>query len=291
MNNQFEGSAADYTVRTQPMYVMNADNEPVVSPLNALQREDNNEYVGYGVSGRYGIIQNKDVERLILEAMPGADIERRRVLNGGQVAQFLVNLGEDFVIRDRKGKDHITRYINVVNTFGNNRPVMIGISNTVFSCSNQLHRFMKKSISTARHSARIEDIFSAKIKEIGEAIDAERKLMDAFEQMSQISVSETSAIAMVKEITKVDMMELHNYGTRAQNTACELHTAIHNEMDEKGDTLWGLFNGVTYWTNHIRKIRGYRGEDDIMHNIMLGSGYDINNKALDLCLSLVEQTV
>ena len=56
--------------------------------------------------------------------------------------------------------------------------------------------------------------------------------------------------------------------TRKKNQIEGFGKALSHEFEAKGNTLWGLFNGVTYYTNHI--------ENKGIDNLMTGSGYKKN---------------
>ena len=65
-------------------------------------------------------------------------------------------------------------------------------------------------------------------------------------------------------------------GIRTYNSAIALKNDIVSEMDKKGDTMWGAFNGVTYYTNHTQKTKE-RGT-----HLVWGTGQRMNQLALEM---------
>ena len=68
------------------------------------------------------------------------------------------------------------------------------------------------------------------------------------------------------------------------NTIKEVSTAIEKEVKEKGSTLWGLFNGITYYTNHIANHKTTK-ED----YVMTGSGYEKNRLGFNEIMRWTEE--
>jgi hypothetical protein len=76
-------------------------------------------------------------------------------------------------------------------------------------------------------------------------------------------------------VFKVDMnTKESDVSTRKKNQISDFEKALERETSEKGGTLWGLFNAVTYYTNHMEK------SDD--HHLMFGGGYKKNLTAFNI---------
>jgi len=80
-----------------------------------------------------------------------------------------------------------------------------------------------------------------------------------------------------KNLNKTTEEAEKEYSSLNINKAMKLTTRIAEETIQKGRTLWGLFSGVTSYTN--RDVRNKR--NDILESKMVGSGYKIDNKAYD----------
>ena len=60
----------------------------------------------------------------------------------------------------------------------------------------------------------------------------------------------------------------------------DLQQSINTEMGVHGQTLWGLFNGVTHFVNHKKSVpnRAF-GRDE---SLMVGGGARMSNKAFKM---------
>jgi hypothetical protein len=70
------------------------------------------------------------------------------------------------------------------------------------------------------------------------------------------------------------------YSSYAINRSSELMTSIQRELVGKGDTLWGLFSGVTHYTSHVLPVP--KRENARLESKYTGSGLTIDNDALRL---------
>lgn len=71
--------------------------------------------------------------------------------------------------------------------------------------------------------------------------------------------------------------------TRQENIINRFDESVTRELDEKGSSLWGLFNGVTYYTNHYKSHP--KRENGLVESVMCGSGNAMNNKAFEFCMN------
>ena len=76
------------------------------------------------------------------------------------------------------------------------------------------------------------------------------------------------------------------YSTRKWNAAMDLQQSINTEMQVHGDTLWGLFNGVTHFVNHKKSVPNRPfGRDE---SLIVGGGARIANKAYKMIDAFAE---
>jgi hypothetical protein len=59
----------------------------------------------------------------------------------------------------------------------------------------------------------------------------------------------------------------------------ELYNCIEGEINDKGLNLWGLHSGVTKFTTH--ELSAPKRENGKLETIMLGNGYNMNQKSLE----------
>jgi hypothetical protein len=72
--------------------------------------------------------------------------------------------------------------------------------------------------------------------------------------------------------------------SRKKNTLISVNNAISKELELEGGNLWGLFNGITRYTNHVAVK-----PDKSNEYVMTGAGYDTNLVAFDTIMKWIEE--
>mgnify|MGYP003644444276 FL=1 len=113
----------------------------------------------------------------------------------------------------------------------------------------------------------------------------ESQLMDVYERFANTPLTKNGLIeAVVEGIFNLPEDE-QLISTQKKNKVLEFKKeALDREISQKGSTLWGLFNSVTYYTNHVEKDR------DINH-LMSGGGYHKNQKAFEIISNAIKVPV
>jgi hypothetical protein len=117
----------------------------------------------------------------------------------------------------------------------------------------------------------------------------EKTIFDQFIKLSSIPVTKNNIVSIVKSITGVDINTPTSkaeeiYSGYAVNRSGELMSSISKEMAQKGETLWGLFSGVTHYTSHVMPIPSR--DNARTESKYVGSGSDIDNKSFASILSI-----
>jgi len=115
-------------------------------------------------------------------------------------------------------------------------------------------------------------------------------MYENFQKWAEIKVSDKQIKNLINEISGVDLLlpEIQlteGFSTRSINKAREIEETIHSEINQKGKTVWGLFNGVTYWTNHKDSFADRENAE--VQKLMLGTGARINKRAYEFLTELV----
>jgi hypothetical protein len=66
------------------------------------------------------------------------------------------------------------------------------------------------------------------------------------------------------------------------NRSAELLTSIQREMNGKGDTLWGLFSGVTHYTSHVLPVP--KRDNARLESKYTGTALGIDNDAFAMVM-------
>ena len=238
------------------------------------------------VKSGYAVAQNRNFIELALAGVDRFDVDtyvaKAGVLNGGRRVFIQFGLeGQAF------NGDTITRYIMIINS-NDGHKFSVGVGEQVMSCMNQFFSFHKSAQSKFSHTASLEN----RLEEIPFLLESALQtigLMDElYDTMYRTPCTNEMLDGLVKHmvgISYADDLEALEIGTRKKNNMDALYNAIYHEFDCKGDNLWGLFNGITYWTNYVKKHP--KRDNGKLESLVIGTGQRTNQKALDYIAKLV----
>jgi hypothetical protein len=117
------------------------------------------------------------------------------------------------------------------------------------------------------------------MREIEIYYNGSEKLYTMYNRFGERIVSEDLKQEIAKKVLGLDKKE--EIGTNMQSKLDTLMANIRSECADLGDNLWGVFNGVTWYTTHEMKQKR-----DVSGNIF-GKKSTINNEAFKICSELV----
>src|SRR5215211_4806769 len=128
----------------------------------------------------------------------------------------------------------------------------------------------------------MRDKIESSIMRIEELRRLEEEVIGNYMRMAEVPAKRENLIEVVKAVTTVDMTlsadELRrNYTTYNLDRMSELLDAIGHEINQKGETLWGLFNGVTFYTQHIMPVS--KSLDARVESKLIGKASLLDSKA------------
>jgi hypothetical protein len=243
-----QSTETNWTVRKEPLTATKVTDDGIVelpTETFGLFRSDNDGWLG-SVGNRYEPMQNFELADTIvgIQDMFGGNIKGGD-LRGGKKIFYQLSLKDEHV-----GSDTLKRHITCLNSHDGTSSIGFGSTNTVISCSNTFHKAMK-DLSRFRHTMTASDRLAMAVAEFKKAMDEDVDLMDRFKRFTEVNIDRTILERVMHNVFKVDM-----------NTK------------ESDVSLWGLFNSVTYYTNHMEK------SDD--HHLMFGGGYKKNLTAFNI---------
>jgi len=267
--NVLQKTDTNWNVSKIPLKAITNDEEVLHTETFGLFRSDNNDWLG-SVGNRYEVMPNSELAEIMVGIQDrfGGEILGGQ-LQGGKKIYYQMTLPSE-----RIGNDVIKRHITCLNSHDGTSSIGFGSTNMVVSCSNMFHRAMK-DLSKFRHTMSASDRLAVAVTEFQKALDSDRGLMDDFHAMSQVQIDETILEKVMSSVFSVDMQsKMSDTSTRKQNQLSQFQVALAKETREKGGTLWGLFNAVTYYTNHLEKKQDF-------NYLMNGAGYKKNLTAFN----------
>lgn len=188
------------------------------------------------------------------------------------------------------GENHTTvnGYVTGLNSHDLTTGLKWGLTNDTICCANDFSRVSHELKNTMRHTANMRAKIDESLRKIELVQEEQQTMFDTFIKLAQIPVTKEHIAKVVNKVTTVDITKTNeqvqkDYSTYARNRSTELLTSISKEMSYKGQTLWGLFSGVTHYTTHVAPAP--KREDGRKESKYAGSAAKIDNEAYALITS------
>lgn len=250
-----------------------------------LQREDKGTIFTVPVKDGYEVFQNSKLAEVLIRIADkaGFEVHAGGMFQGGQrvfmqidTGNELKNLGEN--------RDTVKGYATGINYHGGGA-LKFGACDITISCSNTFAMAKNMLQESLMHTQSIHRLVEAGINKILGIADGQKTTFAEYVKLSNIEVTAGAMRSVVESVTGFDV-ELSEDRNKEKgiskiriNQTGDLLASIAHETREKGNTLWGLFSGVTHYTNYK-----FGKEERRSESLYLGEANDINNDAYIHCL-------
>lgn len=274
-----EQNGLDFTISKRELFDGNGNGSGYFGLFNdRLNKCINTVKEGYTIS------QNEEVVEMVLQGIKpfGSDLRVTKAGSMNEGRKVFLQLGIQG--HSKVANDIIERYVTIIDSNDGSTSLSVGIGDLTMSCQNQFFKFYKAGEAKFRHSASLEH----RIKEIPflieTALNQSLRQIEVYEQMANHSITRELADKMVKYLLGFDKVytsvsDLAEKSTRSINKMDTLYNCIEDQINDKGLNLWGLHSGITKFTTH--EISAPKRENGKLETIMLGNGYNMNQKSLE----------
>lgn len=264
--------------------------EPLVSQIDNSStrvfgtfKKTSRQYLG-AVKSRYEVYQNYQLAEAIITAADSIDVEYNKggEMKGGRRVFLQASLPDEFI-----GKSSIKRNLTALNSHDGSTSIAFGSSNTVVVCENTFFRAYR-DLTKFKHSVSAPSKVKALAMDMNAAILADEKLMNNFKLMADTKLKEEYVDKVIQKIFKTTNHPQDDLSTRKKNIIDDFNQALDTEIKLEGYSVWGLFNAVTRYTNHIASPKSESGKLDF---IMAGGGYKLSNMTYEMLMDEIGETV
>lgn len=265
--------------------MLTPDQEP--TRFYGTQREDTKD-VFNTFTKNYQVLQNWELAEMITEVAGkfNMDVAKGGMFGGGGKVYLQIATGQ------LKGiginNDTVKKYITAINSHDGSTSLGFGMTNTTISCSNTFHSAYRSVENKIRHTSSMKERIDALTQQFGAIQEEEKTMYEKFFKLAEspAGVEEIQKIVMMSTAVDLNSKESENlYSTRQVNKARQLCTRISEEMAVKGDTLWGLFSGVTKFTN--RDLSVSNRDNAVMESKFMGGAGKQDNKVFNYLSSII----
>lgn len=274
-----EATGTNWSVSKHPL-TANVNGEVLDTESYGIFKNTDNRWLGT-VKGRYEPMQNSALVELLVEAtdMLELPVLSGGIIKGGTKVFYQIGLTDEHI-----GNSGVKRYVTALNTHDGTGSIAFGSTNTVVICENTFYRAYRDSgINKVRHTVNSNQRVLSMVMDIKAQIENDNRLMETFKRMADINVNEGMVNGLVKKLFTVK--DSGDYSTRTTNQMERFIESIETEFKLEGKTVWGLFNGVTRYTNHVIAPNETEKRTEFL---MSGRGVTFSNLAFNELLKEVE---
>ena len=267
MNNRVEEilnkTNLNWTVRSEEIQT---ESGIIIPDHKALIREDNDHVLSIR-SKTYTPFQNEELVELLdrVSGMTGYEIKNGGSFSGG--GKVFVQLKSNNLIL---GDDVVEGYLTGINSFDGSTSLAFGPSNVTISCMNTFFASFREIKTRVRHTKNMKVQVEEICQRLENAQKEEKKIFEKITRFNETPFDDVLKQRVIKtlfdidqklDLTKVD--DLEQISTRTQNNLSRFYVDLNGELQQKGETMWGLFSGITKYTTHSLK-------GEMMENKMFG---------------------
>lgn len=237
----------NWTVRTENILTESGLEVP---KQKAIIREDTNTVLSVHSDGYFPYQNHQLIETLDkVSKQIGLPIHRGGYFGDGEKV-FIQLKSNDLKL----GTDRVEGYITGVNSFDGSTSFAFGPSNITISCRNSFFAAFHTLNTKVRHTKnmvmKIDDI----CRSLEGVIEEEKTMFDNIKRMSETRMTKEQEDWVTRTLFNimkdVDLEDEESLSSITRNKLSRFEIDLNGEIKEKGDSLWGLFSGVTKYTTH-----------------------------------------
>lgn len=267
MNNRVEEilnkTNLNWTVRREEIQT---ESGIIIPDHKALIREDNDHVLSIR-SKTYTPFQNEELVELLdrVSGITGYEIKTGGSFSGG--GKVYVQLKSDNLIL---GDDVVEGYLTGINSFDGSTSLAFGPSNVTISCKNTFFASFREIKTRVRHTKNMKVQVDEICQRLENAQKEEKKIFEKITRFNETPFDDVLKQRVIKTLFDIDQKldltkveDLEQISTRTQNNLSRFYVDLNGELQQKGETMWGLFSGITKYTTHSLK-------GEMMENKMFG---------------------
>lgn len=231
----------------------------------------------------YTPYQNEELAELLLRVSEktGYTLHNGGGFNGGAKVFIQLDTGNK-VEGLGENQTNVKGYITALNGHDGTCSLKWGHCSLTICCENTFAYAKTRLEYSARHTTNIHDKVAQSLASIEKVMEDEKTLFQEFIQLADTPVKSVHIAQIVHGITGVNIdlpksQTRDEYSSYQLNRTTDLLRSIQHEMSYKGQSLWGLFSGVTHYTSHrMPAPKRYNGR---LESKFIGTGQEIDNAA------------
>jgi len=253
--NMLAKAGLNWMVNSEPLQTVSGI---LIPDRIALVREDTQKVLGIHTPS-YVPYQNDELLELLfrISGQSGLKVHTGGSFKGGEKVWFQLK-SNDLVLPN----DRIEGYISGFNSFDGKTSLAFGNAKVTVSCQNTFWTGYKQVATKLRHSSQMRPRIDEILRQIDVLLVEEQEQFAEIQRLGNIRMTAEVRDLITRKLFEISVEERLDGGNISTNKANKLIRFNYDlgiETAQKGDSLWGLFSGVTRYTTHSMK-RGDNSE-------------------------------
>jgi phage/plasmid-like protein (TIGR03299 family) len=295
----------DWTVSKRPLYFPKANTErtelKIVKDQYALVRDSDQKMLDL-VGSNFKPVQNAEAftffDRFVRSG--GMTMETAGSLRGGQYIWALAKIHESFNV-NANDEDRIEGYLLLTQPHRFGFSMVAALTPVRVVCMNTMRAALGGGLKGRKgqpvfrmpHSRAFdEEVQQAAIQALGLAKKGMERLSEVATTLATVRISEADLARYFQSVVYVnnneDEEEQNQEPEEQSRTIKKLleisQSAPGQQIRTAQGTLWGAYNSITYWTDHITG----RNDDNRLSSAWYGQGQNLKQRALTKAVELAK---
>lgn len=262
----------EWDIIEKPIEVPGSD----TSAFKALVRSDNQSVISV-MSSSYVTFRNQEFMKLTTELarLSGMVVKGFADFNGGKRVMGYLESKENAKVVD----DELKEYMVLGNSHDGTNKLFVANASKIFRCENMFSHKLRSF--EVKHNKAIQ----FEVHELKTFIAAyhtgRSEVHNMLANFASINVSQSVIDEFINQVLELDKLKMPEQSKRKP----ALQSAINREMKSLGSNLWGLYNGLTYFTTHMIKT-----DKHTLGNVS-GTAQQLNHLGYQLCLEVSRRNI
>lgn len=237
----------NWTVREESL---TTESGIIIPQQKAIVRDDTNTVLAVHGEGYYPYQNHQLIELLDkVSQQVGLPIHKGGMFGDGKKV-FIQLKSNDLKL----GTDRVEGFITGVNSFDGSTSLAFGPSNITISCQNTFFAAFRNMDTKVRHTKNMVMRVDEICRGLERVIEEEAVMFEDIKQMADTKMTKENQEWVSRLLfnieREVNLKDEKALSTVTRNKLSRFEIDLNGELKEKGDSLWGLFSGVTKYTTH-----------------------------------------
>jgi phage/plasmid-like protein (TIGR03299 family) len=247
----------NWTVREESL---TTESGIIIPQQKAIIRDDTNTVLSIHGEGYYPYQNHQLIELLDkVSQQVGLPIHKGGMFGEGKKV-FIQLKSNDLKL----GTDRVEGFITGVNSFDGSTSLAFGPSNITISCQNTFYAAFRNMDTKVRHTKNMVMRVDEICRGLERVIEEEAVMFEDIKQMADTKMTKENQEWVSRLLfnieREVNLKDEKSLSTVTRNKLSRFEIDLNGELKQKGDSLWGLFSGVTKYTTHSM-IKGDNSEN------------------------------